>query len=44
MGILNLTKFLADVAPQCIKETDIKSYFGKCLLRRAPPLLANAFT
>ncbi|ENN72811.1 flap endonuclease 1 [Dendroctonus ponderosae] len=29
MGILNLTKFLADVAPHCIKETDIKSYFGR---------------
>ncbi|XP_050296822.1 flap endonuclease 1 isoform X1 [Anthonomus grandis grandis] len=29
MGILNLTKLLADIAPQCIKETDIKSYFGR---------------
>ncbi|KAJ8925643.1 hypothetical protein NQ315_009488 [Exocentrus adspersus] len=29
MGILNLTKLLADVAPQAIKETDIKTYFGR---------------
>ncbi|XP_066255076.1 flap endonuclease 1 [Euwallacea similis] len=29
MGILNLAKVLADVAPQCIKETDIKAYFGR---------------
>ncbi|KAL1488057.1 hypothetical protein ABEB36_015426 [Hypothenemus hampei] len=29
MGILNLTKLLADIAPQCIKETEIKTYFGR---------------
>ncbi|KAJ8974480.1 hypothetical protein NQ317_016134 [Molorchus minor] len=29
MGILNLTKLLADVIPQAIKETDIKSYFSR---------------
>lgn len=29
MGIQNLIKLLADVAPQAIKETDIKTYFGK---------------
>ncbi|XP_060536574.1 flap endonuclease 1 isoform X2 [Cylas formicarius] len=29
MGILNLSKLLADVAPQAIKETDIKTYFGR---------------
>ncbi|KAF7273667.1 flap structure-specific endonuclease 1 [Rhynchophorus ferrugineus] len=29
MGILNLSKLLADVAPQAIKEADIKSYFGR---------------
>ncbi|XP_030745101.1 flap endonuclease 1 [Sitophilus oryzae] len=29
MGILNLSKLLADIAPQAIKETDIKTYFGR---------------
>ncbi|CAG9764399.1 unnamed protein product [Ceutorhynchus assimilis] len=29
MGILHLTKLLADVAPQCIKETELKTYFGR---------------
>ncbi|XP_018562395.1 flap endonuclease 1 [Anoplophora glabripennis] len=29
MGIQNLIKLLADVAPQAIKETDIKTYFGR---------------
>ncbi|KAJ8937865.1 hypothetical protein NQ314_011693 [Rhamnusium bicolor] len=29
MGILNLTKLLADVAPHAIKETDLKTYFGR---------------
>ncbi|XP_018335737.1 flap endonuclease 1 [Agrilus planipennis] len=29
MGILGLAKFLADVAPHAIKETDIKNYFGR---------------
>lgn len=29
MGILNLAKLLADVAPQAIKEYELKTYFGK---------------
>ncbi|XP_075164918.1 flap structure-specific endonuclease 1 [Haematobia irritans] len=29
MGILGLSKLIADVCPQAIKETDIKSYFGR---------------
>lgn len=29
MGILGLSKLIADVAPQAIKESDIKNYFGK---------------
>ncbi|CAH1997018.1 unnamed protein product [Acanthoscelides obtectus] len=29
MGILNLSKLLADVAPQAIKETELKNYFGR---------------
>lgn len=35
MGILGLSKLIADLAPQAIKESDIKNYFGKlrkCLL------------
>lgn len=28
MGILNLSKLIADVAPQAIKEMEIKNYFG----------------
>nr|CAH7755605.1 unnamed protein product [Callosobruchus chinensis] len=29
MGILNLSKLLADVAPQAIKESELKNYFGR---------------
>lgn len=29
MGILNLTKLLADIVPQAIKENEIKNYFGE---------------
>ncbi|RZC42933.1 flap endonuclease 1, partial [Asbolus verrucosus] len=29
MGILNLSKLLADVVPQAIKESEIKHYFGR---------------
>nr|CAI5823472.1 unnamed protein product [Callosobruchus analis] len=29
MGILNLSKLLADVAPQSIKESELKNYFGR---------------
>lgn len=28
MGILGLSKLIADIAPQAIKESDIKNYFG----------------
>lgn len=28
MGILGLAKIIADVAPQAIKEGEIKNYFG----------------
>lgn len=34
MGILNLSKLLADLAPHAIKETDIKNYFGKFSVQR----------
>lgn len=30
MGILGLSKLIADVAPGSIKENEIKNYFGKC--------------
>lgn len=29
MGILGLSKLIADLAPQAIKESDIKNYFGE---------------
>lgn len=29
MGILNLSKLLADVAPYAMKESELKNYFGK---------------
>lgn len=29
MGILGLSKLIADIAPFAIKESDIKNYFGK---------------
>ncbi|XP_022913781.2 flap endonuclease 1 [Onthophagus taurus] len=29
MGILNLSKLLADIAPNAIKENEIKNYFGR---------------
>lgn len=32
MGILNLSKLIADVAPQAVKEMEIKNYFGECYL------------
>lgn len=38
MGILNLAKFLADMAPHCIKETEIKTYFGKL-----NPIVSSAY-
>lgn len=32
MGILNLAKLLADIAPQALKENELKTYFGKVIL------------
>ena len=29
MGILGLSKLVADVAPEAIKENEIKNYFGR---------------
>lgn len=29
MGILGLAKLIADVAPNAVKETDLKNYFGE---------------
>lgn len=29
MGILGLSKLIADIAPFAIKENEIKNYFGK---------------
>ena len=29
MGILGLTKLLGDQAPGCMKEQEIKNYFGE---------------
>ena len=29
MGILGLSKLIADVAPEAIKENEIKNYFGR---------------
>jgi len=29
MGIHGLTKLLADHAPSCMKENEMKNYFGK---------------
>lgn len=29
MGILGLSKVIADIAPQAIKEGEIKNFFGK---------------
>lgn len=29
MGILNLSKLIADIAPQAVKEMEIKNYFGE---------------
>lgn len=31
MGILGLSKLIADVAPEAIKEQELKHYFGKSL-------------
>lgn len=28
MGILGLSKLIADIAPQAVKEMEIKNYFG----------------
>lgn len=28
MGILGLSKLIADIAPQAVKECEIKNYFG----------------
>lgn len=30
MGILGLSKLIADIAPVAVKESEIKHYFGKC--------------
>lgn len=30
MGILGLSKLIADIAPHAVKEMEIKNYFGKC--------------
>lgn len=30
MGILGLSKLIADIAPMAVKETEIKNYFGWC--------------
>lgn len=29
MGILGLSKVIADIAPSAIKENELKNYFGK---------------
>lgn len=29
MGILGLSKLIADIAPQAVKEMEIKNYFGE---------------
>lgn len=34
MGILNLSKLIADVAPMAIKEGEIKNYFGKMWMKK----------
>lgn len=36
MGILGLSKLIADVAPSAIKENEIKNYFGKRKIERIP--------
>lgn len=33
MGILGLSKLIADLAPQAIRESEIKNFFGKKLNR-----------
>lgn len=38
MGIIGLSKLIADIAPQAVKEMEIKNYFGMenlfvCLLQ-----------
>lgn len=35
MGILGLTKLLADLAPSALKENEIKNYFGKQEVRES---------
>lgn len=40
MGILGLAKLIADVAPNAVKETDLKNYFGESL---SWVLLSNSF-
>ena len=35
MGILGLSKLLADFAPSSIKDNSIKSYFGQCSISTA---------
>lgn len=32
MGILGLSKLIADAAPQSIKESELKHYFGEFFL------------
>ena len=36
MGILGLSKLIADVAPFAIKENEIKNYFGEYLFGTKP--------
>lgn len=33
MGILGLAKLIADVAPNAVKETDLKNYFGELSIK-----------
>lgn len=33
MGILGLSKLIADIAPEAIKENEYKNYFGKYFIK-----------
>lgn len=39
MGIHGLAKLIADVAPNAIKENELKNYFGMDTLRLEPNML-----
>lgn len=41
MGILGLSKLIADIAPAAIKESEIKHYFGKFLIHTQCKYLLN---